>query len=100
MSKCWDCGKKIEDKLFRCENCIKKPIIFNEQEIRRKGLNDWERKKLGWYRSEKKWIESIQNRKLVTGRDGSKIAIDHNGLMPTPPKLPDKKIHIQKEADF
>lgn len=41
----------------------------------RRPLTDYERLKLSWYRSEKKWIDHIQNRQVITDKQGKKHAV-------------------------
>ena len=64
---CPTCGKNppIMHKVYgvtACKSCLDK-VSEIPKDLRRRPMTDYERKKLGWYRSEKKWVEDIRNRK-------------------------------------
>ena len=59
-------------------------------DVRRRSKTPWEELKLQWYRSNSEWENAIRTRRVVTGRDGSKIAIfiDKNGRERMIPEQP------------
>lgn len=58
---------------------------FDLGEIIRRPLTDHERLKLSWYRSEKKWIENIRDRKIIN-KNGQKIVISQGRELPMQPR--------------
>ncbi len=61
--QCWNCkyNRNIDHQF--CQKCLSNLYNPNNiEDIRRKPMTDWEKKKLSFYRSEKKWIEDIRNR--------------------------------------
>ena len=53
----------------------------------RRPLTDHEKLKLSWYRDERKWIDNIKSRQIVTDNHGKKhIIVPGYGELPTQPR--------------
>lgn len=68
---CPKCGKEIINDLELIDDNNEK------KEIRRKPLTDWEKKKLEFYRDEKKWHQDIESRRILS--NGDVAIVDHKG---------------------
>lgn len=66
MSKCFNCRIEIAEGLFRCTECLK-AITEPKRQVRRRPMSEWEELKSSFYKSDKKWQENIQSRKIVNG---------------------------------
>lgn len=79
--KCHNVGEFYQHGQWFCKQCGS-----GNTEKSRRPLTDWEKVKLSFYRSEKKWIENIQDRKIVTDRSGNKIAVSQGRVLPMQPR--------------
>lgn len=52
---------------------------------KRRPLTEHEALKLEWYKSEKKWIDNIQDRKISTDKFGNKVIVSQGKVMPKQP---------------
>lgn len=88
---------------MRCQCDNKHEVYVNGQwfcntcgsangEKRRRGMSEYERMKLSWYRNEKNWIANIKRRKIVHGANNRPVCVltDEKGnikeRMPSPPR--------------
>lgn len=67
--------------VWYCNDCDKNP---NEKRLR--PMTDYEKLKIGWYRSEKKWQDNIRSRRIVTDEYGNKVTMSNQGVLPIQPK--------------
>lgn len=90
--KCLNCGnffkKEYKWELYsaECPKCKKNVITFGEYEFKkekeeeirhREPLTNWQKKKLEFYKSEKKWHEDIESRRILP--NGDVAIVDHKG---------------------
>lgn len=61
------------------------PECYSGESMRRP-LTEYERMKLSWYRSEKKWIENIRDRKTMRDKNGQKVVVSQGQVMPQQPR--------------
>lgn len=100
MSRCYDCNKEIDTDLFRCDDCFNQAVkIQKKQEKMRRALTEWEAMKLSWYRSEKKWHDNIQRRKIIT-ENGHRITVltDYKGNITQ--KMPSQPKHLKAKPQI
>lgn len=71
--KCYFCGLSYTRKSWHtiwtdnawvtaCDDCYSGASSYREK--RRKPLTEWQKKKLSWYRNERRWHEDIEGRRL------------------------------------
>lgn len=71
------------DGAWMCADCGDLP----HGEKRRRPMTEWERVKIGFYRSEKKWIDNIKSRMITKDRNGRQIVMSDQGPVPHAPRF-------------
>lgn len=90
--KCPNCGYKTRKDRQFCQHCLWNLYGPNsEYKTNRRGLTEWEKQKLSFYRDEKKWVEHIQNRKIVYQNGKQHVILtdgkgNYKGEVPMQPK--------------
>lgn len=66
----------------KCKSNVTKPLEVKEEKettptIHRKPLTEWQKKKLGFYKSEKAWHQDIESRRILP--NGDVAIVNHKG---------------------
>lgn len=69
--KCHNAGDIYIKGTWYCKECGKPP-----SDKKRRPLTEWEALKLSFYRSEAKWIDHINRRKIVYDQNGRQKAVE------------------------
>lgn len=69
--RCLKGDAKIDDVygVLPCEKCQHKGESYKQSVAHRRPMTEWEKKKLGWYKNEKSWLEDIRGRKILPNGD-------------------------------